>query len=50
MLRPRPTGARKSPYITPQGEHRLREELAHLWKIERPQVTAAVHELSLIHI
>ena len=44
MLRPRPTGARKSPYITPRGEQRLREELTHLWKVERPQVTAAVHE------
>jgi len=44
MIRPRPAGARKSPYITPQGEQRLREELQHLWKVERPQVTAAVHE------
>lgn len=44
MLRPRPGGPRKSAYITPQGEQRLREELTQLWKVERPQVTAAVHE------
>ena len=44
MLRPRPSGPRKSPHITAQGEQRLREELMQLWKVERPQVTAAVHE------
>ncbi len=31
-------------YITPEGEQRLREEITQLWKVERPQVTAAVHE------
>lgn len=31
-------------YITPEGEQRLRAEITQLWKIERPQVTAAVHE------
>jgi transcription elongation factor GreB len=39
-----PSGPRKSPHITAQGEQRLREELTQLWKVERPQVTAAVHE------
>lgn len=39
--KPRPAG---SAYITPEGERRLREELHQLWKVERPQVTAAVHE------
>ena len=38
---PRPRGSR---YITPEGEAALRAELQHLWKVERPQVTAAVHE------
>jgi transcription elongation factor GreB len=33
-----------SPYITPEGEKTLREELYQLWKIERPQVTQTVHE------
>ena len=31
-------------YITPEGEKALREEVHQLWKVERPQVTAAVHE------
>jgi len=44
MGRYRPPAARKSPYITPEGEQRLREELIQLWKVERPVVTAAVHE------
>lgn len=44
MSRYRPPAARKSPYITPGGESSLRQELHHLWKVERPQVTAAVHE------
>lgn len=33
-----------SPYITPEGEKTLQAELHQLWKIERPQVTQAVHE------
>jgi len=33
-----------SPYITPEGEKTLRDELHQLWKIERPEVTQAVHE------
>ena len=33
-----------SPYITPAGHERLREELSYLWKIKRPQVTQAVAE------
>ena len=39
--KPLPPG---SPYITAEGEKKLREELQQLWKIERPQVTQAVHE------
>ncbi len=38
---PRPRGSR---YITPEGEKTLRDELHQLWKVERPQVTAVVHE------
>lgn len=33
-----------SPYITPEGQRRLTEELSYLWKIKRPQVTQAVSE------
>ena len=38
---PRPRGSR---YITPEGERALRAERDHLWRIERPEVTSAVHE------
>ena len=31
-----------TPYITPEGAARLREELGQLWKRERPKVTAEV--------
>ena len=33
-----------SKYATPEGARRLREELDHLWKVLRPQVTRAVQE------
>lgn len=33
-----------SPYITPEGQKILSEELSYLWKIKRPQVTQAVAE------
>lgn len=33
-----------SPYITPEGHKRLSDELAHLWKVKRPEVTQAVAE------
>jgi transcription elongation factor GreB len=41
---PAANGPRRPVYITPEGAARLRAELVHLWKVERPQVTAAVHE------
>ena len=44
MGRTHPPLARASAYITPEGEAALRAELHQLWKVERPQVTAAVHE------
>ncbi|NND68317.1 MAG: transcription elongation factor GreB [Halioglobus sp.] len=44
MGRYRPPRKRGSRYITPQGEQVLRDELHQLWKVERPQVTDAVHE------
>ncbi len=44
MGRYRPPRRRGSPYITPEGEQALRSELHQLWKVERPQVTNAVHE------
>jgi len=44
MGRYRPPRERGSPYITPEGEAALRAEMHQLWKVERPQVTASVHE------
>lgn len=44
MGRYRPPRKRGSTYITPEGEESLRAELHQLWKVERPVVTAAVHE------
>lgn len=42
VSKPRPPSA--APYITPTGMRALREEFQRLWTVERPQVTAAVHE------
>lgn len=42
MSRYRPPEEPASRFITPAGAERLRSELAHLWKVLRPQVTAAV--------
>lgn len=44
MGRYRPPRKPGSFYITPEGEKALRDEVYRLWKIERPQVTQAVHE------
>ena len=44
MTTPTPERTNVSPYITPAGQERLREELSYLWKIKRPQVTQAVAE------
>ena len=44
MSRYRPPQPRSSPYITASGAEALRAELDQLWKVERPQVTSAVHE------
>jgi transcription elongation factor GreB len=42
MSRYRPPQPRSSPYITPEGAARLREELDRLWRIERPEVVRAL--------
>ncbi|MET0280757.1 MAG: transcription elongation factor GreB [Steroidobacteraceae bacterium] len=42
MSRYRPPAPPGSKYITPAGHARLKEELDQLWRVERPQVTAAV--------
>ena len=39
--RPEPPGSK---YATPEGARRLREELDHLWRVQRPAVTRAVAE------
>ncbi len=44
MSRYRPPVRSGSRYITPEGMAQLRQELQHLWQVERPAVTAAVHE------
>lgn len=44
MGRYRPPREPSSPYITSEGATQLRDELRQLWKVERPQVTAVVHE------
>ena len=44
MSRYRPPRPKGSLYITPEGERTLRAELHQLWKVERPEVTAVVHE------
>lgn len=44
MSRYRPPQAKASKFITPQGARRLKDELDHLWRVLRPQVTQAVQE------
>ncbi|MCV6627975.1 MAG: transcription elongation factor GreB [Cellvibrionaceae bacterium] len=44
MGRYRPPARKGSPYITKEGADVLQAELSHLWKVERPEVTNAVHE------
>lgn len=44
MSRWRPPAIKGSAYITAAGAKRLKDELTHLWKVERPQVTQVVHE------
>jgi len=44
MGRYRPPQPKSSPYITAEGAQKLETELKQLWKVERPQVTAAVQE------
>ncbi|MDA8090087.1 MAG: transcription elongation factor GreB [Nitrospiraceae bacterium] len=44
MKKPLPGKTNISPYITPQGQERLRDELSYLWQVKRPQVTQAVSE------
>jgi transcription elongation factor GreB len=44
MSRYRPPAPPLAPYITPEGEQALKDELHFLWKIERPKVTQSVSE------
>src|SRR5690606_14691013 len=44
MSRYRPPAAKGSKFITPAGAQRLQDELNHLWRVLRPQVTQAVQE------
>lgn len=38
---PQPKGSK---FVTPEGARRLKQELDHLWRVLRPQVTQAVQE------
>jgi transcription elongation factor GreB len=44
MSRYRPPTPKGSKFITPEGAERLKNELDHLWRVLRPQVTQAVSE------
>lgn len=44
MSRYRPPQPKGSKFITPIGAQRLKDELDHLWRVLRPQVTLAVQE------
>jgi transcription elongation factor GreB len=44
MSRYRPPQPKGSKFITPAGARRLQDELDHLWRVLRPQVTQAVQE------
>jgi transcription elongation factor GreB len=44
MSRYRPPSPKGSKFITAAGAQRLKEELDHLWRVLRPQVTQAVSE------
>jgi transcription elongation factor GreB len=44
MSRYRPPQPKGSKFITPEGARRLKDELDHLWRVLRPQVTQAVQE------
>src|SRR3989344_3859035 len=44
MGRQRLPQPKTSVYITPEGARKLRDELDHLWRTERPKVTQAVSE------
>jgi transcription elongation factor GreB len=44
MSRYRTPQPRGSKFVTPQGAARLKQELDHLWRVLRPQVTLAVQE------
>ena len=44
MSRYRPPTPKGSKFITPTGAQRLKQELDHLWRVLRPQVTQAVSE------
>jgi transcription elongation factor GreB len=43
-VRYRPPQPKGSKFITPDGAKRLKDELDHLWRVLRPQVTQAVQE------
>ena len=50
-MSPRPpprASAPRSPYVTPSGAAALQEELRHLWKEKRPEVTRRVSEAAAL--
>ncbi len=48
MTRRRPPAAPRTPYVTPEGEKSLRDELDRLWNEERPRVTREVADAAAL--
>jgi transcription elongation factor GreB len=48
MVHRRSGSGPKSRYITSQGARRLRDELSHLWSVERPRVTQEVADAAAL--
>lgn len=48
MVFRRPGTGPKSNYITPEGMKTLRDEVAYLWKVERPKVTQEVADAAAL--
>jgi len=44
VIKPLRNKPKVSPYITPEGQKRLSDEVSYLWTVKRPQVTRAVAE------
>ncbi len=48
MSRYRPPRPKSTAFITARGQRRLADELKHLWKVERPEITRKVSEAAAL--